>query len=133
MPTQIVEEQYEAACEGSTPYCVQCGPPGEEGAAICLSSSHVPDQCSHVGYVPADEGSCAVENITYKDGDRIGSVQNTCINDKAFNGAQAYCVGGKVKQRLQRRKSPLRPTDRDKLHTRKPLRCFASAAHSSYA
>ena len=33
----------------STPYCVQCGSPGIEGSAICLSSPEVPDYCNASG------------------------------------------------------------------------------------
>ena len=28
-----------------TPYCVQCGPPGMKGSAVCLSTPEVPDYC----------------------------------------------------------------------------------------
>jgi hypothetical protein len=31
------------------PYCVQCGPPGMKGSAVCLSTPEVPDYCDATG------------------------------------------------------------------------------------
>ena len=42
-PTNDVDESL------STPYCVQCGLPGIEGSALCLSSPEVPDYCNASG------------------------------------------------------------------------------------
>jgi len=39
-----------------TPYCVQCGPPGMIGSAVCLSTPEVPDYCDVTGGGDNDSG-----------------------------------------------------------------------------
>lgn len=42
-------QEDEALLQTTTPYCVQCGPPGRKGSAVCLSSPEVPDYCDVTG------------------------------------------------------------------------------------
>ena len=46
---EIIETGKTFTCAGSVPYCVQCGTPGEWGAALCLSDPAVPSNCEYNG------------------------------------------------------------------------------------
>jgi len=101
---QVVEEPYEGTCAS---FCVQCGSPGDRGAALCLNSPEVPEHCATAAEsqsitdpvqnpVAAAGGDCLVGDIMYQNGDTVGTIGMVCVSSTEYSGAQSTCIDGEV-------------------------------------
>ena len=99
-----MEQAYEGACSGSTPFCVQCRNPGEKGAALCLSDpDNAPASCTFKSPEsrellsdPTAAAGCLVGDIMYRDGDSVGVIGETCTGEASYSGTKSTCRNGKV-------------------------------------
>lgn len=115
---QVVEEPLSGTCPESAPFCVQCGQPGDRGAALCLSSTERPGSCSFdpafqppsigvsdqpllgdmpMGAVPSLRNCELGPGRIFREGTAAGSLAISCNGDgKTFVGVETLCRNGTV-------------------------------------
>mmetsp|Transcript_6171 Transcript_6171/g.17235 ORF Transcript_6171/g.17235 Transcript_6171/m.17235 type:complete len:330 (-) Transcript_6171:485-1474(-) len=90
---EVVETNVSGTCRGTVkPNCIQCGPPGQRSAAICLSQPDtVPSTCSQAA-LP----TCMISTSILTQGQVADITPATCTGGSTFEGTARTCTDGKL-------------------------------------